>query len=365
MQKDFKEITPFPLNGLQEMLLLSTQSGRIIYTSGALKLFLDEDLTGRNLNDITEDKAAARLIAETQAGNPYAFSCTACGHRFEAEAVLVEEMIRISMKPLDRRDGAFMTVSASQFLAKEININVATVLPAVEEMEKTLKGSARNSAAVIRRNAYRLLRLSRNLQDCAELENGELRLHYSKKNLADVCRKLSERLKEVCGEMNVRFICELPEEPVSCHIDVERVKKALLNLVANAVASLPSENGMVELRLVAREREAEIVVRDNGCGIENGRMGTIFRQYGEDLLHTYGGVGFGLALVKGVAELHGGYITILSDCKSGTAVHMFLPYNLDKAQDSLGAFAPSYGIGMDEVEVELSSVLPPRHFRKD
>ena len=56
-----------------EAYLLCTPSGRVRYASGPLKLMIEEDLTGRNLNDFLEDATAARLIAETLSGNTYAF----------------------------------------------------------------------------------------------------------------------------------------------------------------------------------------------------------------------------------------------------------------------------------------------------
>ena len=53
-----------------EAYLLCTPSGRVRYASGPLKLMIEGDLSGRNLNDFLEDATAARLIAETLAGNP-------------------------------------------------------------------------------------------------------------------------------------------------------------------------------------------------------------------------------------------------------------------------------------------------------
>ena len=64
--EDKPGIMQFPEMRQEEMTMLCSAAGRVVYLSGGLKLLLEEDLTGRNLNDFVEDQTVARVISRSQ-----------------------------------------------------------------------------------------------------------------------------------------------------------------------------------------------------------------------------------------------------------------------------------------------------------
>lgn len=107
---------------------------------------------------------------------------------------------------------------------------------------------------------------------------------------------------------------ELGEKPILIEVDPVRLTQLVVNLVDNAAKFTPN-GGRISVALSCAEDNVEVVVRDNGVGIPAERAQGIFEpftQVQEANGTPTGGLGLGLALVKQVAELHGGAVTLAS-----------------------------------------------------
>jgi CheY-like chemotaxis protein len=128
----------------------------------------------------------------------------------------------------------------------------------------------------------------------------------------------------------VEFEVCLIERPLWVDADSARIAQAVGNLLQNA-AKFTGKGGRVTLSLdeEADARQAMIRVRDTGVGIAPEVIGRLFRpftQVDDSLDRTKGGLGLGLALVKGLAELHGGTVEAHSDgLGKGAAFTLRLP----------------------------------------
>lgn len=92
------------------------------------------------------------------------------------------------------------------------------------------------------------------------------------------------------------------------NVDATRFSQVVGKLLGNAVKFTP-RGGHVELSLVARERSAVIRVADDGAGMEPALLERLFEpftQAEQTIDRSRGGLGLGLAMVKGLVELHGG-----------------------------------------------------------
>jgi len=112
--------------------------------------------------------------------------------------------------------------------------------------------------------------------------------------------------------------------------DRRAVKQILVNLLSNGVKYTPAGG---EVRVAARSLEAgqgiEIVVRDTGTGISKAdleRLGKPFEQVENAETRAKEGTGLGLALVKALAQMHGGTAVLASVLGEGTTVTIRLPY---------------------------------------
>ena len=121
--------------------------------------------------------------------------------------------------------------------------------------------------------------------------------------------------------------------PLRAHADAARVAQAIRNLLQNAAKFTP-RGGAVMLSLDADERGGAVVaVRDTGVGIPADAIGRVFEplmQAEHTRDRSRGGLGLGLALVKGLVELHGGTVTAASEGPGrGALFTIWLPLERD------------------------------------
>ncbi len=101
--------------------------------------------------------------------------------------------------------------------------------------------------------------------------------------------------------------------------------RAVSNLVDNALRFTP-DGGAIQLSIAARVAHSEVAVSDNGCGIAPEHLPRVFdRFYRADSSRSSDGAGLGLALVKSIADLHGGSAKIKSEVNRGTVVTIAFP----------------------------------------
>ena len=106
-------------------------------------------------------------------------------------------------------------------------------------------------------------------------------------------------------------------------LDSKRMRRALLNIVTNAIDAIPESGGSIEITSEEIGNEVEISVRDNGSGIPEELLESLFDPFHTST--TAGGTGLGLAIVKNIVEAHRGRLAIESAPDQGTTVRIVLP----------------------------------------
>jgi len=116
--------------------------------------------------------------------------------------------------------------------------------------------------------------------------------------------------------------------PAECWFDNDKIKQIVLNLFHNAVQHTDPKNGQITITLEPKNGGLELVVRDNGPGIQGEHLPHLFEPfYRSDPSRTrkYGGAGLGLAITKSIVELHGGMIRAESSPGEGSAFYVWIP----------------------------------------
>ncbi|HEY4939801.1 MAG TPA: PAS domain-containing protein [Rhizomicrobium sp.] len=182
-------------------------------------------------------------------------------------------------------------------------------------------------ATLIYDSGQLLLDLISDMLDMAKIEAGKLELNLERVDLAgtieDAVRLLRERATSGGVELSVEADKDLP----SLLADRRAVKQVIINLVSNAIKFTPA-GGHVRVCAANDGDVARIQVRDNGIGIpasEIARLGQPFEQVCGDPMLAKSGTGLGLALVRALAERHGGAMTISSTEGAGTEVSVTFP----------------------------------------
>ena len=183
-------------------------------------------------------------------------------------------------------------------------------------------------AGDIHASGEHLLGLITSILDISKIEAGKLELDLRRIDLRltlEQCLHLIDTRAEGQGLAMVEdFDPALPE----IHADERAVRQMVLNLLSNAVKFTPA-GGRVTLRAAADGPDwVEIAVSDTGIGIPEDQVERVMRPF-EQLDNSYsrgaGGTGLGLALVKALADLHGGTVYLISKVDQGTTVSIRLP----------------------------------------
>ena len=185
----------------------------------------------------------------------------------------------------------------------------------------------REYTGLVQKAGRHLLDLINDILDMSKIEAGKFELHRERIDVRVLVNECSMLMRERAKQGGVALQEEVPAEPL--HVDADRraVKQILLNLLSNAIKFTP-EGGRVVTRAVPLGRTISVSVADTGVGIPADqlyRLGNPFVQLRNSAGSTHEGTGLGLALVRSLAELHGGQLRIESVEGRGTTVTVEIP----------------------------------------
>jgi signal transduction histidine kinase/CheY-like chemotaxis protein len=169
---------------------------------------------------------------------------------------------------------------------------------------------ARRAKEVAARQVAHLTRLVDDLLDVTRIVRGKVELRRTPLDVAALVRRTAEDHRALMHERGLELDVDAPVEPLWIDGDETRLAQAIGNLIQNAAKFTPA-GGRVGLSARAAPDAVEVVVVDDGAGIDPALLTAIFEpfvQAKQSLARTEGGLGLGLALVKGLVELHDGAI---------------------------------------------------------
>lgn len=171
------------------------------------------------------------------------------------------------------------------------------------------------AAETIRRNALAQSQLVSDLLDLSRLQMGKLSLDRQPVSLSTIIKDAIETVREETSEKEISLELDLDPETLVVDGDPVRLGQIAWNLLNNAIKFTPAK-GRVKIALSHDNELATLVVEDSGQGITPEflpHVFEIFRQADATIARRKGGMGIGLALVKQLAELHGGVVRAESE----------------------------------------------------
>jgi signal transduction histidine kinase len=212
----------------------------------------------------------------------------------------------------DRRKDEFLATLAHELRNPLAPIRTAAEILKRDDLPPNAAGTARD---IIERQARHLSRMVDDLLEVGRITRGELQLRKESVELAAAVRWAVEAVQPALDAAGVTLAVELPATPLYLEADPTRIVQILTNLLGNAAKFTP-RGGHAWL---SGRREAswiEIRVRDNGIGIEARQLPRLFEMFSQAtpaLERARGGLGIGLALVRGLVERHGGSVEAKSE----------------------------------------------------
>jgi two-component system cell cycle sensor histidine kinase PleC len=197
-------------------------------------------------------------------------------------------------------------------------------------------------ASDIHSSGSHLLSLINDLLDVAKIEAGKMEIEPHQ---LEVRRTFDIALKIIATkarEKHQQLVIDVDPNTPSLFADERALKQILINLVSNAVKFTPEGGRIAVVASRARSGDFQIMVEDNGPGIAPEKLDKIFTPFSQ-VDNRYdrqaGGTGLGLALVRGLSELHGGRAWLESEYGKGSRAFVVLPVHSDGRSDSEAAAA--------------------------
>jgi PAS domain S-box-containing protein len=248
------------------------------------------------------------LVPVREAGGPVlglVFSLRETTKYKQAELAL--RAARERLADANRRKDEFLGM-----LSHELRNPLAPIRNSVYILERAAPAGEQATRArqVIERQTEHLARLVDDLLDVTRIARGKIELRRSRVDLRELVRRTAEDLRSVVESRGVTLGVEVTAEKLWADADATRIAQVIGNLLQNA-AKFTRAGDTVTLSLRSSGDRAEVSVRDTGAGIEPGLLPEVFEAFVQGdrtLARTDGGLGLGLALVKGITELHGGTV---------------------------------------------------------
>jgi PAS domain S-box-containing protein len=212
-----------------------------------------------------------------------------------------------ALKEADRRKDEFLAT-----LAHELRNPLAPIRNAVELLRRANGNQAvmETARSMMERQVIQLVRLVDELLDVSRITNGKLLLRKERVELSAVVSSALESSRPLIDLLSHELRVTLPKEPIAFHADPIRLAQVFANLLNNA-AKYTDRGGRIWFCAQQQGDELTVSVRDTGIGIAAAHLPRLFEMFSQAvpaLERSQGGLGIGLALVRGVVELHGGKV---------------------------------------------------------
>jgi two-component system cell cycle sensor histidine kinase PleC len=277
---------------------------------------------GRRLARRVDEDARLRFQVEDLARELEETRDEALRKRFEAETANASKTAFLANMSHELRTPLNAILGFSEIIAEEC------FGPVGSKRYKEYAGDIHSSGA-------HLLSLINDLLDVAKIEAGKMEIAP---HPLDAHRTFDIALKLIGAKARERQQTLAIEIDPACpplYADERALKQILINLCSNAVKFTPEGGRIVVRAEAARSGGFQISVQDNGPGIPREKLDKIFTPFSQ-VDNRYdrqaGGTGLGLALVRGLAELHGGRAWLESEPGRGCCAYVVLPVTAPEAK---------------------------------
>ena len=213
-------------------------------------------------------------------------------------------------------------------ISHDIRTPLTLILSPLMSLIKTDKDPKRqNTYALMKRNAERILHLVNQMMDLRKIDKGKMAMHMAETDMVGFIQDEYQLFSQQARTKNIDFTFQHDDEALPVWIDRDNFDKVVVNLLSNAFKFTPA-GGRVTVSLSHTASDAVITVSDNGCGIPEDKIDTIFQRFYQAPINDNErnmGTGIGLDLARSLVELHYGTITAHNNPEGGASFVVTLP----------------------------------------
>ncbi len=278
-------------------------------------------------------------------------SCGACVNRIgEMDVFLLDQ------------DGDQAELRALALAARELRDPLANIMASADRLfplTGSADSNAQEQAARLNRGLFQILRVVGNMSDASRYAAGA-GTQMETLNLTVFLAELFDKNRDLIGHTGISLHFTNYDQPLYCLIDSERLERAILNILSNAL-KFTSPGGTIEASLTRTGSLLRLTVQDSGEGIAPSILPNVYSRYLRQSSIEDGryGIGLGMVLIRSVAAQHGG--TVLLDQPEGRGARLTMTLALRQNQDSMvrsRIFRVDYAGERDHSLIELSGCLP-------
>jgi signal transduction histidine kinase len=219
---------------------------------------------------------------------------------------------RDALATADRRKGEFIAT-----LGHELRNPLAAVVTGLAVLGRKLSGGPSPDPALVRtharidRQVAHLTRLVDDLVDLARINSNKIELRPEAVSIQDIIEQAVSMCRPMLSKRGQSLSLDAPDAPIDLVVDGVRIAQVLSNLLANASRYTP-QKGKIRVGCQRRDGFVEVVVADNGRGIEPHLLPRIFDMFFQGKEPGDSGLGLGLSIVKRLVTMHDGTVTASS-----------------------------------------------------
>jgi PAS domain S-box-containing protein len=242
-----------------------------------------------------------------------------------------EEVIQCNIRNItDRKRFEAVKDDFVSMVSHELRTPLTSIREAVSQTLDGILGEVseqqREILAMALSDIDRLTRLINDLLDVSKIDAGKMKMKIEVCEMVALVKKLISSFIPQVKAKGLEMEGSFSEEKIKAYVDRDRITQVFSNLIGNAVKF--TQKGRIQVSLLDREDAIECSVSDTGPGIAKKDFAHLFdkfQQFGHQVNGEEKGTGLGLAVSKGIVELHKGRIWVESQVNAGTKFTFALP----------------------------------------
>jgi len=204
-----------------------------------------------------------------------------------------------------------------RIMAHEVRNPLSNIILSAEQLEHALDNpESRTCLEIINRNSKRIGNLITELLDSSRRDP----VTVERKSLQAI---LDETLEAAMDRVRLRSIQlhkDYLDEPAWIMADNEKLKIAFLNIIINAIEAMPEKEGKLMVSIRQKDKQYEVAIEDNGCGISEENIAQVFEPY---FTSKPNGMGLGLASTLNILQSHNATYEVQSQLDCGSVFKLY------------------------------------------
>ncbi|WP_139653552.1 ATP-binding protein [Raoultibacter phocaeensis] len=292
---------------------------RPVYASRELDALFDQ------FNDMAQSLSSLYANLESEV-DERTVQLSAANEELERQRAHVEK-INDKLKRENQYKSDFLAI-----VSHELRTPLTSILAFTDLMADSVSSDnalAAKQLEEIDKNGRILLEMVDNVLETARIQAGSEKLNLELVDLNDVVGMVEASSESLALKKRIALTTRVAPDVPLIESDWEKVRRILVNLVSNAIKFTPEE-GSVEVNVAYDESSATVTmdVADTGIGIPADKQELIFERFAQENMSTvrrYGGSGLGLSLVKDLAAMLEGSVSVESELGCGSTFRVVLP----------------------------------------